>query len=150
MADNIGLKQSWLAYKIFQSENDVQLPGLKGFSNDQLFFLAYANVSAHLYVYCAVTAINGCGFNVLVLRYCLDDRSWKRVLKRQRELIYVTNKILREQRTRIITLNACAKIKVTISSWSIRFCPLFRFLSCYPDKHLSGRFLSCILKSGPY
>lgn len=45
MADNIGLRQSWLAYKIFQRENDVQLPGLKGFSNDQLFFLAYANVS---------------------------------------------------------------------------------------------------------
>lgn len=45
MADNIGLKQSWLAYKIFQSDDDIQLPGLKGFSNDQLFFLAYANVS---------------------------------------------------------------------------------------------------------
>lgn len=45
MADNIGLKQSWMAYKIFQKENNVQLPGLNGFSNDQLFFLAYANVS---------------------------------------------------------------------------------------------------------
>lgn len=45
MADNIGLRQSWLAYKTFQSENNVPLPGLKEFSNDQLFFLAYANVS---------------------------------------------------------------------------------------------------------
>jgi predicted metalloendopeptidase len=45
MADNIGLRQSWLAYKIFQSENDVQLPGLKDYTSDKLFFLAYANVS---------------------------------------------------------------------------------------------------------
>ncbi|XP_025424272.1 neprilysin-like isoform X2 [Sipha flava] len=47
MADNIGLRQSWLAYKIFQSENDVQLPGLKDYTSDKLFFLAYANVWCH-------------------------------------------------------------------------------------------------------
>ncbi|XP_050422697.1 neprilysin-11-like isoform X2 [Adelges cooleyi] len=47
MADNIGLKQAWLAYKIYQSEHQERLPGLKGFTNDQLFFLAYANVWCH-------------------------------------------------------------------------------------------------------
>ncbi|XP_050542771.1 neprilysin-2-like isoform X3 [Daktulosphaira vitifoliae] len=47
MADTIGLKQAWLAYKIFQSENKERLPGLKGFTNDQQFFLAYANVWCH-------------------------------------------------------------------------------------------------------
>ncbi|XP_025191848.1 neprilysin-like isoform X2 [Melanaphis sacchari] len=44
MADNVGLKQSWKAYKLNKIGEGVHLPGLAEYSNDQLFFLSYANV----------------------------------------------------------------------------------------------------------
>lgn len=45
MADNVGLKQSWRAYKSHNIGEEFRLAGLKEYSNDQLFFLSYANVS---------------------------------------------------------------------------------------------------------
>ncbi|KAL5240023.1 hypothetical protein ACI65C_007433 [Semiaphis heraclei] len=44
MADNVGLKQSWRAYKSHNIGQDSSLPGLTEYSNDQLFFLSYAHV----------------------------------------------------------------------------------------------------------
>ncbi|XP_060870447.1 LOW QUALITY PROTEIN: neprilysin-2-like [Metopolophium dirhodum] len=44
MADNVGLKQSWKAYKSHNVGEEFRLAGLKEYSNDQLFFLSYANV----------------------------------------------------------------------------------------------------------
>ncbi|XP_015365840.1 PREDICTED: neprilysin-2-like [Diuraphis noxia] len=44
MADNVGLKQSWRAYKSQNINQKSSLPGLTEYSNDQLFFLSYANV----------------------------------------------------------------------------------------------------------
>ncbi|XP_026821188.1 endothelin-converting enzyme 2-like isoform X1 [Rhopalosiphum maidis] len=44
MADNVGLKQSWKAYKSNNIGEGFHLPGLTEYSNDQLFFLSYANV----------------------------------------------------------------------------------------------------------
>lgn len=45
MADNVGLKQSWKAYKSNHVGEEFSLAGLTEYSNDQLFFLSYANVS---------------------------------------------------------------------------------------------------------
>ncbi|XP_029344493.1 neprilysin-1 isoform X2 [Acyrthosiphon pisum] len=44
MADNVGLKQSWRAYKSNNIGEEFRLAGLNKYSNDQLFFLSYANV----------------------------------------------------------------------------------------------------------
>jgi len=44
MADNVGLKQSWKAYKSNNIGEGFDLPGLIDYSNDQIFFLSYANV----------------------------------------------------------------------------------------------------------
>ncbi|XP_022180671.1 neprilysin-2-like [Myzus persicae] len=44
MADNVGLKQSWKAYKSHNIGGESRLSGLTEYSNDQLFFLSYANV----------------------------------------------------------------------------------------------------------
>lgn len=44
MADNVGLKQSWKAYKSNKIGRGSHLPGLTKYTNDQLFFLSYANL----------------------------------------------------------------------------------------------------------
>ncbi|KAE9537471.1 hypothetical protein AGLY_006494 [Aphis glycines] len=44
MADNVGLKQSWKAYKSNKIGQRFHLPGLTKYTNDQLFFLSYANL----------------------------------------------------------------------------------------------------------
>ena len=46
IADHGGLKMSYNAYKTWKKSNpqDVRLPGLKDVSEDQLFFLAYAQL----------------------------------------------------------------------------------------------------------
>lgn len=47
IADNYGLKIAFRAYRSYLSKNVSEpfLPGLKQYSSEQLFFLAYANVS---------------------------------------------------------------------------------------------------------
>jgi predicted metalloendopeptidase len=47
IADNGGLSESLRAYRRFRERNgpEPQLPGLEAFSDEQLFFLSFANVS---------------------------------------------------------------------------------------------------------
>jgi len=47
IADNGGLRESYLAYKKYVADNGVEgrLPGLEQYSPDQLFFMGYANVN---------------------------------------------------------------------------------------------------------
>ena len=46
IADNIGFRQAFLAYKFYELENgpEAKLEGLEHLTGEQLFTLAYANV----------------------------------------------------------------------------------------------------------
>jgi len=45
VADNVGLRQAFRAYKLYVATNGVEpkLPGLEEFTSEQIFFLSYAN-----------------------------------------------------------------------------------------------------------
>jgi len=47
IADVVGLKEAYLAYQRYVSKRgrEPRLPGMEQYSQEQLFFLAYANVS---------------------------------------------------------------------------------------------------------
>lgn len=47
IADNGGLREAFWAYRNFVAEKgeENKLPGLEDYSNDQIFFLAFVNVS---------------------------------------------------------------------------------------------------------
>lgn len=49
IADNGGLREALLAYKKFVSDHgeEPKLPGLEEFNNEQMYFLAFANVSGN-------------------------------------------------------------------------------------------------------
>lgn len=49
IADNGGLRESLWAYRKYVAEHgeEPKLPGLEEYSNEQLYYLAYANVSKY-------------------------------------------------------------------------------------------------------
>lgn len=49
IADNGGLREALLAYRKFVADHgeEPKLPGLEEFSNEQIYYLAFANVSTH-------------------------------------------------------------------------------------------------------
>lgn len=53
IADNGGLRESLRAYQRFRERNgpEPKMPGLEAFSDEQLFFLSFANVSETVWVY---------------------------------------------------------------------------------------------------
>jgi len=50
IADNGGLREALWAYRKFVNDNgeEPNLPGLEQYSSEQIFYLAYANVSTYL------------------------------------------------------------------------------------------------------
>jgi len=52
IADNGGLREAFWAYRKFVNDNgeEPKLPGLEQYNNEQIFYLAFANVSSYIYL----------------------------------------------------------------------------------------------------